>query len=370
MEKDSGILLEKDYTRGDLGSIGVGAALGGPFGALLGLGANRLYKWGRGKYLQKKAKKAAEKQKQSDDKNSNNDNQNKEPEDLQQKIQKAQDNIRNAGMFEPEVYKAHQFYKTTIYDKEHPEENNFVYISQKRNGKEAYNYFIEYWINKYKEKYKHPTAKGIESFTKLLQARFLKELNEPCYISVPQNFIIDSFDITVMAKNSDIMDHEKCIYYDRPTFDSNYAFDVHMYQNKNEAIEDDNMDEYKTSLILFEVYGRDYVYAFDLMPGGNDIDSEAGAVMLELAQELMGNDEENRLYAFSKIVERMVDTERKNTNIYCIATPLLRKNAKNGKDLEYNATLLDGIGIYTSEEEFKENYLEEYQKLLENQMGI
>ena len=84
----------------------------------------------------------------------------------------------------------------------------------------------------------------------------------------------------------------------------------------------------------------------------------------------MGNDEENRLYAFSKIIERMVDTERKNTNIYCIATPLLRKNAKNGKDLEYNATLLDGIGIYTSEEEFKENYLEEYQKLLENQMGI
>lgn len=365
MEKNSKILQEKDTNSllGDLEAAGLGAAVGGPIGAMAGLGARKLYNWSRGAYQKwKKNKKTNNKNNKSDEeKNSQT------PIDLATKIKNAQDSIRNAGMFEPEVYKAHQFYKTTIYDKEHPEENNFVYISQKRNGKEAYNYFIEYWINKYKEKYKHPTAKGIESFTKLLQARFLKELNEPCYISVPQNFIIDSFDITVMAKNSDIMDHEKCIYYDRPTFDSNYAFDVHMYQNKNEDVEDD-VDEYKTSLISFNLFDTDYVCACE--PGIDvDLSTISGSVILSLGQELM-NDDDDKLYKFSKIVERMVDTEQKRVNVYCVATPLLIKDARTAHDLEYNACLLDGLNLYESEEEFKDNYLEEYQKLINNQMGL
>lgn len=381
MEKDSDILLEKDYTKGDLGSIGIGAALGGPFGALLGLGANRLYKWGRGKYLQKKAKKAAEKQKQSDDKNSNNDNQNKEPEDLQQKIQKAQDSIRNAGMFEPEVYKNHQFYKTTIYDSLNPEENNFVFISNGRNGGKAYEQFLEYWKEKYAQKVnsksKMKTAPSeIENFKKMVRERFKRELNVPCLITVPQTYLINDYSVLGMAKNSDIMAKEKNIYYDKPSFDSNYAFDIHMYQNKNEAIENDDIDDYKISLIWYEVYGRNYTYAFDL--NGKDINAVVENLMLNLGQELAGDDVDkgsrpgvdNKLYAFSKTIEKMIYTEKKKTNVYCVATPLLRKNSTTPQDLEYNAALLDGIGIYTSEEEFKQNYLEDYQKLLENQMGL
>ena len=381
MEKNSNILSEKDYKKGDLGSIGIGAGLAGPFGALLGLGANRLYRWGRNKYLQKKSDKTVNKQNQDNNKKPNSNNSNKEPEDLQQKIQKAQDDIRNAGMFEPEVYKNHQFYKTTIYDSLNPEENNFVFISNSRCGSKAYEQFLEYWEEKYAQKInsksKMKTAPSeIENFKKMVKERFKKELNVPCLITVPQTYLINDYSVLGMAKNSDIVAKEKNIYYDKPSFDSNYAFDVHMYQNKNEAIEDDNIDDYKISLIWYEVYGRDYVYAFDL--NGKDIDCVAGNVMFSLGQELIGDDVDegsrpgfdNRLYTFSKIIEKMVNTEKKNTNVYCVAVPLLRKNSNTPKDLEYNATLLDGIGIYTTEEEFKQNYLEDYQKLLENQMGL
>ena len=64
----------------------------------------------------------------------------------------------------------------------------------------------------------------------------------------------------------------------------------------------------------------------------------------------------------------MIDDERRIINVYTVATPLLRKYSTKAEDLEYNATLLDGIGIYETEEEFIKNYIEDYQKLLENQM--
>ena len=65
-----------------------------------------------------------------------------------------------------------------------------------------------------------------------------------------------------------------------------------------------------------------------------------------------------------------MESEKIITDVYTVAAPLLRKNAKTAQDLEYNANLLAGVGIYESEEQFKKNYLEDYQKLLDNQMGI
>ena len=58
MVENSKILQEKEPKRlaGDLGAIGIGAAIAGPAGAAIGLGANRLYRWARDKYLEKKRK--------------------------------------------------------------------------------------------------------------------------------------------------------------------------------------------------------------------------------------------------------------------------------------------------------------------------
>ena len=52
MEKNSKILQEKDTNSllGDLSAAGLGAAVGGPIGAMAGLGARKLYNWSRGAY--------------------------------------------------------------------------------------------------------------------------------------------------------------------------------------------------------------------------------------------------------------------------------------------------------------------------------
>jgi len=361
MEKNPDILLEKESKAltGDLGSIGIGAALGGPFGAALGLGANRLYRWARAKYLKNK-------QNKQNQKNNNLNNTTSKPEKSKSDEEPSK-KTKNDGMFNPELYKIHRFYKTTIYDLYNPKENNFVYISKNRNGSKAYEGFLDYWLEKYKQKRKINTPSEINNFIKLIKERFKTDINKPCLISVPQYFIIDNCDVLSMAKNSDIVEQTNVIYDDIPSFDSNYAFDVHMYQNKNEDVEDD-VDEYKTSLISFNLFDTDYVCA--CKPGIDvDLSKISESVILSLGQEFL-NDDDDKLYKFSKIVERMVDTEQKRINVYCVATPLLIKDARTAHDLEYNACLLDGLNLYESEEEFKDNYLEEYQKLINNQMGI
>ena len=71
-------------------------------------------------------------------------------------------------MFNPELYKIHRFYKTTIYDLYNPKENNFVYISKNRNGSKAYEGFLDYWLEKYKQKRKINTPSEINNFIKLI----------------------------------------------------------------------------------------------------------------------------------------------------------------------------------------------------------
>ena len=375
MEKNSNILSKKEANlqKGDLGSIGIGAAVAGPFGALLGLGANRLYKWGREAYLKNKAK-----NKTSDNTTTNDTTKDKKTKDfsdetLQQKIKKAKDDIENSGVFDPSFYKIHQFYQTKIYDSNNPEGNNFIYISSKKDGKKAFENFLNYWKDKYIQK--HSTKKlkvsqeEVNEFAKLVQERFKRELNKPCLITVPQYYLIDQNDVLSMAKNSDIAEKVKTIYFDRPSFDSNYTFDNHMYRYQSEAIEEDTVDEYKTSLIILGAYGREYNYAYNQTPGVTDPHKESEKVILDLGQELI-NDAEDSLYAFCRVCEQLVDNERIITNKYTVAAPLLRKNSTKAEDLEYNAILLNNIGIYDSEEEFKKNYLEDYQQLLDNQMGL
>ena len=128
MDKNSNILVEKEnnYDLNDLGALGLGAMLGGPIGAAAGLAGNRLYKWLRSKNLNKKNKKSTDKIDYSDDQNTETDQKTHSDKTLQQKIKKAQDEIRNTGMFEPEVYESHKFYKSTIYDERDPENNNFI----------------------------------------------------------------------------------------------------------------------------------------------------------------------------------------------------------------------------------------------------
>ena len=375
MVENSKILQEKEPKRlaGDLGAIGIGAAIAGPAGAAIGLGANRLYRWARDKYLANQGKNKST----SDDNNvkpqkTTSTTKSNSEEDLQQKIKKAQDDIKNSGIFEPEVYDNYKFYKTTIYDEYHPQENNFIYLSKKRNGKQAYESFLQYWANKYKEKRKYVPDEEVQNFIKLIQERFKSETNKPCLITVPQYFIIDDTDVRSMAKNSDIEDKEGVIYYDRPSFDTNFAFDVHMSKYKNESLEDDNIEDYKTSLIMFKAFGTKYTYAFDM---DSNVEAtwpsrETESVFFALGEELSNDISEDRLYGFTKVVTQLVDSEEIITDVYTVAAPLLRKNAKTAQDLEYNANLLDGVGIYTTEEEFKKNYLEDYQKLLDNQMGI
>ena len=370
MEKQSNALLEKGKSSGVSSAFGIYK----PFIDAGKYAGKKLWNWGRGAYKKwKKSQNDKEKAKAHKDymnyKRQQQQKQQKQysDDDIKQKAKNAQDNIRNAGMFEPEVYEAHKFYKTTIFDELHPDENNFVYLSKNQDGSKAYQSFLDYYKNKFVEK-KHITdPKEINNFIKSVKERFKTDTNRPVYISVPQYYIIDNDEVLYMAKKSDIIDKEKTVYYDRPTFDSNYIFDVHMYQNKNEDVEDD-VDEYKTSLISFNLFDTDYVCACE--PGIDvDLSVISGSVILSLGQELM-NDDDDRLYKFSKIVERMVDTEQKRTNVYCVATPLLIKDARTAHDLEYNACLLDGLNLYESEEEFKDNYLEEYQKLINNQMGL
>ena len=152
MDKNSNILVEKEnnYDLNDLGALGLGAMLGGPIGAAAGLAGNRLYKWLRSKNLNKKNKKSTDKIDYSDDQNTETDQKTHSDKTLQQKIKKAQDEIRNTGMFEPEVYESHKFYKSTIYDERDPENNNFIFISKKpNNSNEAYKSFLDYWTNKW-----------------------------------------------------------------------------------------------------------------------------------------------------------------------------------------------------------------------------
>ena len=56
MEKNSKTLQEKNTNSllGDLGAAGLGAAVGGPVGAIAGLGARKLYNWSRGAYQKRK----------------------------------------------------------------------------------------------------------------------------------------------------------------------------------------------------------------------------------------------------------------------------------------------------------------------------
>lgn len=365
MEKQSDILFEKES---------------GGFSNAFGIykpvwqAGKKLWQWGRGAYQKLKKAHNQKQHKKHHDSYMNYQKQQQQKkqtqysdEDLKQKTQQAQDNIRNAGIFEPEVYETHKFYKTTIFDELHPDENNFVYLSTKQNGSKAFQSFLDYYKKRFSEKKHTSDPKELNNFVKAVKERFKTDSNRPVYISVPQYYIIDNTEVLSMAKNSDIEDKEKTIYYDRPTFDSNYAFDVHMYQNKNEDVEDD-VEEYKTSLISFNLFNTDYVCACE--PGLDiDLGAISGSVILSLGQELL-SDDDDKLYKFSKIVERMVDTEQKRVNVYCVATPLLIKDAKTAHDLEYNACLLDGLNLYESEEEFKNNYLEEYQKLVENQMGL
>ena len=264
MDKNSqnnhGFAKEHKTMKGDLGSIGIGAAIAGPAGALIGLGANRLYRWARERYLKNQEKKANTTS--TNDVKKNNQNKTSE-KDLNQKVKDAQDAIMNSGIFEPEIYNNYKFYQTTIYDSDHPEENNFVYISKKRNAKKAYNSFLEYWAQKYKEKKKNAPIEEVNNFIKLVQERFKLEANKPCLISVPQYFFIDNFDVLSMAKNSDIINNNNVVYYDRPSFDSNFAFDTHMYKHKNESKEEESIEKYKITIVSYNIFGLNYVYATD-----------------------------------------------------------------------------------------------------------
>ena len=373
MNKNPEILSEKgnNYTLNDLGAVGLGAMLGGPFGAAAGLGLNRLYQWGRKKYDDKNKK-------QKNNKSSNDtialkrkkDTPDYSDEALQQKVKSAQDQIKNAGMFEPEVYESHTFYKSTIYDERDPENNNFVFISKNpNNSSAAYRNFLSYWVNKWVEERGGETSDFEKhEYMELVKDRFPMEADKECLITVPQYFLIGNNDVLSMAKNSDILDNEGVIYYDRPSFDSNFVYDTHMSQYKKEDTETPNADEYKVSLVIFGAYGRKYNYAFDYIPGVKEPDKEAQKVILDLGDDVANASEDDYLYAFTKFCEQMIDNEKRMINRYTVAAPLLRKDSTKAEDLEYNAALLDGIGIYDTEEEFIKNYLEDYQKLLENQM--
>lgn len=366
MDKNSNILVEKkDFDLNDLGALGLGAMLGGPVGAAAGLAGNRLYKWLRNK----KNKKSTDKINHSDTQNAKTDQKAHSDETLQQKIKKAQDEIRNTGMFEPEVYESHKFYKSTIYDERDPENNNFVYISKAPNTSSgAYKSFLDYWTNKWAEERGETSDFEKREYRELVKDRFPIEADKECLITVPQYFLIGANDVLSMAKNSDILDNEGVIYYDKPSFDSNFVYDTHMSQYKKEDIEEPNADQYKVSFVTFKAYGRNYDYAFDYIPGKREPDKEAEKVILDLGQEIVVSSENDALYAFTKFCEQMIDDERRIINVYTVATPLLRKHSTKAEDLEYNAALLDGIGIYETEEEFIKNYIEDYQKLLENQM--
>ena len=381
MVENSNTLVEKDkaYGIGELPSVLIGSAVGGPVGAAVGLGLNKLWQWGRQKYLDKKDDK---KNKKNDDKKGSSDSSKDDKpeaekkytdEELNQKIKQAQDEIKNSGIFEPEVYKNHTFYQTKIYDRIAPDTNNFVFMSKnKTSGKKAYENFLDYWTQRYKEKRKLVSDEDAAEFKKLVKERFQVEANTPCLITVPQLFFMDRADVLSMAKNSDILGKEGVVYYDKPSFDSNYYYDLHMYKNKNEGAEDTKPDLYKISLITFSAYGRDYNYAFDFVQGEKETDDESQKVILDLGEQLTNDskDTQDALDIFTKFLDQIMYNEKIITDVYTVATPLLRKDSTNAHDLEYNAALLDGVGIYNSEEEFIKNYMEDYQKLLENQMGI
>lgn len=372
MEKNIQDLVIEDgkSKAGDLGSIGIGAALGGPFGALLGLGANRLYKWARQSYLDKQAEKKA-KQSNGDSTVKNSDKNSNSEEDLAQKIKRAQDAIKDAGMFEPEVYNNHRFYITTIIDSQDPD-NDFVYISKKRNGGSANKKFVEYWVEQFQKRYPKADNYDIKKFVEMIKERFVFNTNKPFLISVPQYFLIDDDSVLGMAKNSDIKNKEKVIYSNVSDFDSNYPFDVHMYKYKGEAVEEDDSEQYKVSLISYSVFKTNYTFACDSNPVNNEkLEEFSGSVILSLGKELCwADDETNDLISFSKIVERLVDTEEKIEDVYTVAAPLLKKDTTKTEDLEYNAGLLNGVGVYKTREEFLQNYMEDYQRLLENQMRL
>lgn len=374
MDKNSNILVEKEnkYLAGDLGAVGIGAAIGGPIGAAAGLVGNKLYRWLRGKYLDKQNK---SKNKSSDNTTATTNTKNKKSQDysdeaLKKKIKSAQDQIRNTGMFEPEMYESHKFYKSTIYDERDPENNNFVFISKNPNNSgAAYKSFLNYWTNKWAEERGQETSDFEKrEYMELVKDRFPMEADKECLITVPQYFLIGNTDVLSMAKNSDILDNEGVVYYDKPSFDSNYTYDTHMSQYKKEDTETPKADEYQISLIIFGAYGRKYNYAFNYVPGEREPDKEAQKVILDLGDDVANASEDDYLYAFTKFCEQMIDNEKRMINKYTVATPLLRKDSTKAEDLEYNAALLDGIGIYESEEEFIKNYMEDYQHLIENQM--
>ena len=363
MDKNSETLLEKNKAQsGDYGSIGIGSAIAGPVGALLGLGANRLWRWGRGVYSDLKNKRKVHQKWTS-----------KVPPQKQQQGTQQQQQPKSGldageGMFEPEIYKSCEFYKTTIYDERNPKENNFVYISKSKNGAEkAYENFINSWAQKFKDE-RNLNSFEVEEYKELIRNRFHLDPNVPCLITVPQYYLLDRNDVLSMAKNSDIEEKENNIYYDKNSFDSNYAYDLHMYQYKSEAVSEDDTNECKVSLFITGAYGRNYTYAYDQVPG-EDPHKEIENVMVTLGDELI-NDAEDTLYAFSRVCEQLVDNERIRTDVYTVAAPLLRKNSKKAEDLEYNHDLLDGVGVYNSKDELIEHYLEDYQKLIENQMSL
>lgn len=374
MIENSQTLQEKEnkYVSGDLGSVGVGAMIGGPFGAAAGLLANKLYKWGRGKYLANKEKnknKTATAQQTTDTKEkakSTNE------DDLESKIKKAQDEIKNTGMFEPEVYDTHTFYQTNIFDERDPN-NNFIFISRGKNGgDQAYKSFLDYWTNKWASERESTSDYEKREYQELIKDRFHMDPNKECLITVPQYFIIDRNDVLSMAKNSDILDKEGVVYYDKPSFDSNFVYDNHMSQYRKEDVEEDNIEDYKISLLMFSAFGTKYTYAFDK---DSDVEAtwpskETESVFMALGEELSNDVDEDKLQGFTRVITQLVESEKIITDVYTVAAPLLRKNAKTAQDLEYNANLLAGVGIYESEEQFKKNYLEDYQKLLDNQMGI
>ena len=109
----------------------------------------------------------------------------------------------------------------------------------------------------------HISTYIVNNFIKLVQERFKLEANKPCLISVPQYFFIDNFDVLSMAKNSDIINNNNVVYYDRPSFDSNFAFDTHMYKHKNESKEEESIEKYKITIVSYNIFGLNYVYATD-----------------------------------------------------------------------------------------------------------
>lgn len=354
MEKNQEVITEKE--KGALGAALTGSAIGGPVGGLVGVGMNKLWNWGLNKYKNK--------DKKSKTSNPENQNQQKNTKDQIKNI------ISTGGIYEPETYQLHKFYLTTIYDKENPDDNNFLYVgSQKTGGGNAYKDFINYWIEQYKEKYPTAREEKIKEFTKLIKERFKSIPNRAVLITVPQYYKIDSTNVIDMAKNSDEKEKTNVIYNTVDDFDLNYALDLQTSRARSENKITEENDKHKISLIILGAYGREYNYAFDFVPGVKDPQKEAENVMVDLGQELT-NDAEDTLYAFTRICEQFVDNEKIMTNKYTVAAPLLRKNTTKAQDMEYNALLLDGVGIYDSEEEFKKNYLEDYCKLMNNKMGI